>query len=62
MTGPAILVFLGFVIFPVADGGVLRLLPLAGVRPVPTDFVGLRNYVHILQDSAFLAGAAAQRR
>jgi raffinose/stachyose/melibiose transport system permease protein len=52
LSGPAILMFLGFVIFPVLMAAYYGFYRWKGFG-VPTNFVGLRNYVTILQDSAF---------
>ncbi|WP_084599780.1 carbohydrate ABC transporter permease [Actinoplanes subtropicus] len=54
LSGPAILMFLGFVIFPVLLAGYYGFYKWKGYG-VPTNFVGLDNYKTILQDSAFLA-------
>ncbi|HEY0186610.1 MAG TPA: sugar ABC transporter permease [Cellulomonas sp.] len=53
LSGPAILVFLAFVIFPVLMAAYYGFFKWKGYG-VPTDFVGLQNYVTILQDSTFL--------
>ncbi len=52
LSGPAILMFLGFVIFPVLMAAYYGFFRWRGFG-APTDFVGLRNYITILQDSAF---------
>ena len=52
LSGPAILMFLGFVIFPVLMAAYYGFYRWKGYG-VPTNFVGLRNYITILQDSAF---------
>src|SRR4051794_26099467 len=52
LSGPAILMFLGFVIFPVLMAAYYGFYRWKGFG-VPTNFVGLDNYVTILQDSAF---------
>ncbi len=52
LSGPAILMFLGFVIFPVLMAAYYGFYRWKGYGP-PTDFVGLDNYVTILQDPAF---------
>src|SRR5918996_655743 len=52
LSGPAILMFLGFVIFPVLMAAYYGFYRWKGFG-VPTNFVGLRNYITILQDSAF---------
>jgi len=53
LSGPAILMFLGFVIFPVLMAAYYGFYRWKGFG-VPTDFVGLENYKTILQDSTFL--------
>src|SRR3954470_11904638 len=52
LSGPAILMFLGFVIFPVVMAAYYGFYKWKGFG-VPTNFVGLQNYVTIFQDSAF---------
>src|SRR3954462_7818029 len=52
LSGPAILMFLGFVIFPVVMAAYYGFYKWKGFG-VPTNFVGLDNYVTILQDSSF---------
>lgn len=52
LSGPAILMFVGFVIFPVLMAGYYGFYRWKGYG-VPTDFVGLDNYKTILQDSSF---------
>ncbi|MEU4561843.1 sugar ABC transporter permease [Actinoplanes sp. NPDC023936] len=52
LSGPAILMFSGFVIFPMVMAAYYGFYRWKGYGP-PTDFVGLDNYVTILQDSAF---------
>jgi raffinose/stachyose/melibiose transport system permease protein len=52
LSGPALLMFLGFVIVPVVMAGYYGFYRWKGYG-VPTNFVGLQNYVTILQDSAF---------
>lgn len=52
LAGPAVLVFLGFVIFPVVMAAYYGFYNWQGYGP-PTDFVGLQNYVTILTDPAF---------
>lgn len=54
MTGPTLLVFLSFVIAPVAVAAYYGFFSWQGYGP-PTEFVGLRNYVLIFEDDAFLA-------
>lgn len=53
LVGPALVVFLAFVIFPVVMAAYYGFFSWQGFG-APTDFVGLRNYITILQDSAFL--------
>jgi raffinose/stachyose/melibiose transport system permease protein len=52
LSGPAILMFLGFVIFPVLMAAYYGFYRWKGFG-VPTNFVGLKNYVTILGDSLF---------
>jgi raffinose/stachyose/melibiose transport system permease protein len=52
LTGPAIIIFLAFVIVPVVLAGYYGFFKWKGFGP-PTNFVGLDNYRIILQDSAF---------
>ena len=52
LSGPAILMFVGFVIFPVVMAAYYGFYRWKGYGK-PTNFVGLDNYVTILQDSAF---------
>ena len=52
LAGPAIVVFVGFVIFPVIMAGYYGFFRWKGYGPA-TDFVGLENYLIIFQDSAF---------
>src|SRR4051812_26716280 len=52
LSGPAILMFLGFVIFPVLMAAYYGFYRWKGFG-VPTNFVGLQNYITILKDSAF---------
>ncbi|WP_229074406.1 carbohydrate ABC transporter permease [Actinoplanes sp. DH11] len=52
LSGPAILMFVGFVIFPVLMAAYYGFYRWKGFGP-PTDFVGLDNYVTILKDTAF---------
>jgi ABC-type sugar transport system permease subunit len=54
LVGPAVIVFLAFVIFPVVMASYYGFFRWAGYG-TPTDFVGLQNYVVILTDPAFLA-------
>lgn len=53
LSGPAIIVFLGFVIFPVAMAAYYGFFNWQGYGPA-TDFVGLKNYVVIFTDPTFL--------
>ena len=53
LVGPALLIFLAFVIFPVVMAAYYGFFSWQGYGP-PTDFVGLRNYVTILQDPTFI--------
>jgi ABC-type sugar transport system permease subunit len=52
LVGPALVMFLGFVIFPVLMAAYYGFFSWQGYG-VPTDFIGLRNYATILQDPAF---------
>jgi raffinose/stachyose/melibiose transport system permease protein len=52
LSGPAILMFVGFVIFPVLMAAYYGFYRWKGFGR-PTDFVGLDNYVTILQDKLF---------
>ncbi|MBM2619364.1 sugar ABC transporter permease [Actinoplanes sp. LDG1-06] len=52
LSGPAILVFVGFVILPVLMAAYYGFYKWKGFGK-PTNFVGLDNYVTILQDTAF---------
>lgn len=52
LSGPAIVVFVGFVIFPVILAGYYGFFRWKGYGPA-TDFVGLGNYLIIFTDSAF---------
>jgi multiple sugar transport system permease protein/raffinose/stachyose/melibiose transport system permease protein len=54
LAGPAVLVFLSFVIFPVILAGYYGFFRWKGYGR-PTDFVGLQNYKVILQDPEFHA-------
>ena len=57
LAGPAILMFLGFVIFPVLMAGYYGFYRWKGFG-APTDFIGLKNYITILQDKAFHSALA----
>jgi raffinose/stachyose/melibiose transport system permease protein len=52
LTGPAIIVFVAFVIFPVALAAYYGFYRWQGYG-APTDFVGLGNYILIFTDKAF---------
>jgi multiple sugar transport system permease protein/raffinose/stachyose/melibiose transport system permease protein len=52
MTGPTLLVFIAFVIFPVVMAAYYGFYSWQGYG-VPSEFVGLRNYVTILTDPTF---------
>jgi len=52
LTGPALVVFLAFVIFPVVMAAYYGFFRWEGYG-APTDFVGLQNYTTILQDPLF---------
>ncbi|MBC7291372.1 MAG: sugar ABC transporter permease [Actinotalea sp.] len=52
LAGPAILVFVSFVIFPVVMAAYYGFFRWRGFGP-PQDFVGFGNYLTILQDSTF---------
>lgn len=52
LVGPALLVFLAFVIFPVVMAAYYGFFRWKGFG-APTDFVGLQNYLTILEDPAF---------
>ncbi|KQO64528.1 carbohydrate ABC transporter permease [Curtobacterium sp. Leaf261] len=53
LTGPAIIVFVAFVIFPVGLAAYYGFFKWQGYGPA-TDFVGLGNYAIIFTDSAFV--------
>ncbi|MDG4787933.1 sugar ABC transporter permease [Micromonospora sp. WMMD1102] len=53
MTGPTLLVFLSFVILPVAMAAYYGFFSWQGYGP-PTEFVGLRNYLLIFEDGTFV--------
>ncbi|MEP6480067.1 MAG: sugar ABC transporter permease [Rhodoglobus sp.] len=53
LVGPALIVFLGFVILPVGIAAYYGFFSWAGYGPA-TKFVGLQNYITILQDGTFL--------
>lgn len=52
LTGPAVVIFVAFVIFPVIMAAYYGFYRWKGFGP-PTDFVGLDNYVAIFKDSTF---------
>ncbi|EYR64973.1 sugar ABC transporter permease [Actinotalea ferrariae CF5-4] len=52
LSGPAVLLFLSFVIFPVVMAAYYGFYRWKGFGP-PTDFVGLDNYLTIFRDSTF---------
>lgn len=52
LVGPALVVFLAFVIFPVVMAAYYGFYSWQGYGP-PTDFVGFRNYLTIVQDPTF---------
>jgi len=52
LVGPALIVFVAFVIFPVVMAAYYGFFSWSGFGPA-VDFVGLRNYVVILTDPAF---------
>ncbi len=54
LAGPAIVMFVGFVIFPVFMAAYYGFFRWRGFGP-PTDFVGLQNYVVIFTDGLFLS-------
>jgi ABC-type sugar transport system permease subunit len=53
LVGPAMIVFLAFVIFPVLMAAYYGFFSWGGYGPA-TEFIGLRNYVNILTDPAFI--------
>lgn len=52
LVGPALIVFLAFVIFPIVMAAYYGFFSWQGYG-VPTEFVGFRNYLTILQDPTF---------
>ncbi|GAA4188128.1 sugar ABC transporter permease [Microbacterium oryzae] len=52
LAGPAVIVFVAFVIFPVLMAAYYGFFSWKGFGP-PADFVGLQNYTAILQDPTF---------
>lgn len=54
LSAPAIIMFLGFVIFPVFMAAYYGFFRWKGYG-APTDFIGLQNYVTIFTDPTFLA-------
>ncbi|ROS62295.1 raffinose/stachyose/melibiose transport system permease protein [Frigoribacterium sp. PhB160] len=53
LVGPALVVFLAFVVFPIVMAAYYGFFSWQGFG-APTDFVGFRNYVTIFQDASFL--------
>ncbi|MGV8978541.1 MAG: carbohydrate ABC transporter permease [Cellulomonas sp.] len=53
LTGPAILMFVTFVMFPVVLAAYYGFFKWKGYGP-PTNFVGLQNYLTIFRDSTFI--------
>jgi len=53
LVGPALVVFLAFVVFPIVMAAYYGFFSWQGFG-APTDFVGIRNYVTIFEDPAFL--------
>nr|WP_232528895.1 sugar ABC transporter permease [Mycetocola zhujimingii] len=53
LVGPALIVFLAFVIFPVVMAAYYGFFRWQGYGPA-TDFVGFQNYITILQDPTFI--------
>jgi ABC-type sugar transport system permease subunit len=53
LTGPALIIFLAFVIFPVVMAAYYGFFKWKGYG-APTDFVGLDNYLIILRDPTFI--------
>ncbi|WP_423923502.1 carbohydrate ABC transporter permease [Frigoribacterium sp. 2-23] len=53
LVGPALVVFLGFVIFPVVMAAYYGFFSWQGFG-APVDFVGFRNYLTIIQDPTFV--------
>ncbi|MGN8244589.1 carbohydrate ABC transporter permease [Cellulomonas soli] len=53
LSGPAVVLFVAFVIFPVVMAAYYGFFKWKGYGP-PTEFVGLQNYVTIFQDSTFI--------
>ena len=53
LVGPALIVFLAFVIFPVLMAAYYGFFSWGGYGPA-TEFIGIRNYVNILTDPAFI--------
>jgi raffinose/stachyose/melibiose transport system permease protein len=54
LSGPALIIFVAFVIFPVVMAGYYGFYRWQGFGP-PTQFVGLKNYITILTDAEFRA-------
>src|SRR5688572_27729580 len=53
MTGPTLLVFVSFVILPIAVAAFYGFFSWQGYG-APEEFVGFRNYVFIFQDGTFI--------
>lgn len=53
LSGPAVVIFVAFVIFPVVMAAYYGFFKWKGYG-APTDFVGLQNYVTIFQDATFI--------
>jgi raffinose/stachyose/melibiose transport system permease protein len=53
LVGPALVVFLAFVVFPIVMAAYYGFFSWSGFG-APTDFVGFRNYLTIFQDTTFL--------
>ncbi len=53
LAGPALVMFIGFVIFPVVMAAYYGFFSWQGYG-APHDFIGLRNYINIFQDSTFV--------
>jgi raffinose/stachyose/melibiose transport system permease protein len=53
LVGPALVMFVGFVIFPIVMAAYYGFFRWQGYGP-PTDFVGLQNYLTILTDPTFI--------
>ncbi len=53
-TLPALLLFVGLVLFPMVLGVYTSLFKWNGLGGVPTNFVGLDNFVRLLEDEVFI--------